>query len=89
MQAERLQGPSGETRWRLSDVIGKEEGLGVECLSGSGAIASAYNRAFAEVTRPGCPSLWGVLAASMLSVHDTSQILDTQCDVLACHSLSC
>jgi hypothetical protein len=25
----------------------------VECLSGSGAIASAYNRAFAEVTRLG------------------------------------
>ena len=49
MQAEQLQGPGGETRWRLSDVIGKEEGLGVECLSGSGAIASAYNRAFAEV----------------------------------------
>lgn len=49
-QAEQLQGPGGETRWRLSDVIGREEGLGVECLSGSGAIASAYNRAFAEVT---------------------------------------
>jgi len=25
----------------------------VECLSGSGAIASAYNRAFAEVRLPG------------------------------------
>lgn len=49
MQAERIQGPDDEVRWRLSDVIGAEEGLGVECLSGSGAIASAYNRAFAEV----------------------------------------
>lgn len=53
LQAERLEGPGGEARWRLSDVIGAEEGLGVECLSGSGAIASAYNRAFAEVRLSG------------------------------------
>ena len=32
----------------LSDVVGLEDGLGVECLSGSGAIASAYARAFKE-----------------------------------------
>ncbi len=32
----------------LQDVIGLEDGLGVECLSGSGAIASAYNRVFRE-----------------------------------------
>ena len=36
-------------RWRLTDVIGAEDGLGVECLSGSGAIASAYCKAFREV----------------------------------------
>ena len=35
-------------RWRLRDVIGSEDGLGVECLSGSGAIASTYARAFRE-----------------------------------------
>ena len=40
---------SGEVRWRLTDVIGLEDGLGVECLSGSGAIASAYCKAFREV----------------------------------------
>jgi len=28
--------------------VGLEEGLGVECLSGSGAIASAYSKAFRE-----------------------------------------
>ena len=28
--------------------MGLEDGLGVECLSGSGAIASAYSRAFRE-----------------------------------------
>jgi hypothetical protein len=46
LRAERRVGPSGEVRWLLTDVIGSEDGLGVECLSGSGAIASAYNRAF-------------------------------------------
>ena len=35
-----------EMQWVLSDVIGLEDGIGVECLSGSGAIASAYCRAF-------------------------------------------
>jgi acetyl-CoA carboxylase / biotin carboxylase 1 len=38
----------GEQRWRLTDVIGLEDGLGVECLSGSGAIAGVYTRAFRE-----------------------------------------
>jgi hypothetical protein len=33
----------------LSDIIGLEDGLGVECLSGSGAIASAYCKAFRYV----------------------------------------
>ena len=28
--------------------MGIEDGLGVECLSGSGAIASCYSRAFRE-----------------------------------------
>lgn len=34
--------------WRLTDVVGAEDGLGVECLSGSGAIAAAFARAFNE-----------------------------------------
>ena len=29
----------GECRWKLTDVVGEEDGLGIECLSGSGAIA--------------------------------------------------
>lgn len=49
LQAEKTSGPEGEVRWQLKDVIGADEGLGVECLSGSGAIASVYSRAFAEV----------------------------------------
>ncbi|KAK2079983.1 hypothetical protein QBZ16_002378 [Prototheca wickerhamii] len=39
---------AGRTRHVLHDVIGLEDGLGVECLSGSGAIAGAFARAFRE-----------------------------------------
>ena len=39
---------AGEQRWQVTDIVGQEDGLGVECLSGSGAIASAYSRAFRE-----------------------------------------
>ena len=52
MQAEPLTTGPGELRWRLTDVIGLEDGLGVECLSGSGAIAGAYCKAFREVLGP-------------------------------------
>ncbi|KAK9790754.1 hypothetical protein WJX73_002279 [Symbiochloris irregularis] len=38
----------GEDRWIIKHVVGREDGLGVECLSGSGAIASAYAKAFRE-----------------------------------------
>lgn len=41
-------GGDSEVHWVLQDVVGLEDGLGVECLSGSGAIASAYARAFRE-----------------------------------------
>lgn len=39
---------AGEKRWALTDIVGLEDGLGVECLSGSGAIASAFSKAFRE-----------------------------------------
>ena len=46
---QRALSPCGtEVRWLLSDVVGAEDGLGVECLSGSAAIATAYCRAFRE-----------------------------------------
>eukprot|EP01018_Ginkgo_biloba_P038670 Gb_33780 [translate_table: standard] len=46
--AHELKLESGETRWIIDDIIGKEDGLGVENLSGSGAIAGAYSRAYRE-----------------------------------------
>ena len=48
VKAERFVTDAGERRWILSDIIGCEDGLGVECLSGSGAIATAYSRAYNE-----------------------------------------
>ncbi|CAL1390379.1 unnamed protein product [Linum trigynum] len=39
---------TGSTRWVIDAIVGKEDGLGVENLSGSGAIASAYSRAYRE-----------------------------------------
>lgn len=39
---------AGEDRWIIKHVVGQEDGMGVECLSGSGAIAAAYARAFRE-----------------------------------------
>eukprot|EP00887_Chlorella_sp_A99_P005434 scaffold1.g5434.t1 len=48
LEASRLETEEGEERWVLTDVVGLEDGLGVECLSGSGAIAGVYARAFRE-----------------------------------------
>lgn len=46
--AHEMKMESGETRWVLDSIVGKEDGLGVENLTGSGAIASAYSRAYKE-----------------------------------------
>nr|ASZ00201.1 acetyl-CoA carboxylase 1 [Hypseocharis bilobata] len=48
VMAHELKLASGETRWVIDTIVGKEDGLGVENLSGSGAIASAYSRAYKE-----------------------------------------
>lgn len=45
--AEGIEGPDGR-RWKLTDVVGLQDGLGVECLSGSGAIAGVFSKAFRE-----------------------------------------
>ncbi|KAI3807627.1 hypothetical protein L1987_23559 [Smallanthus sonchifolius] len=39
---------SGETRWIIDTIVRKEDGLGVENLSGSGAIAGAYSKSYRE-----------------------------------------
>lgn len=39
----------GEKRHKILTIIGKEEGLGVECLRGSGLIAGATSRAYNDI----------------------------------------
>ncbi|XP_077213206.1 acetyl-CoA carboxylase 1-like isoform X2 [Tasmannia lanceolata] len=46
--AHELKTESGEIRWVIDTIVGKEDGLGVENLTGSGAIAGAYSRAYKE-----------------------------------------
>ncbi|XBI75211.1 hypothetical protein VPH35_068610 [Triticum aestivum] len=46
--AHELKLESGETRWVVDTIVGKEDGLGCENLHGSGAIASAYSNAYRE-----------------------------------------
>lgn len=39
----------GEKRHKITTIIGKEDGLGVECLRGSGLIAGATSRAYNDI----------------------------------------
>ncbi|KAI9735343.1 MAG: acetyl-coenzyme-A carboxylase [Claussenomyces sp. TS43310] len=39
----------GETRHKITTIIGAEDGLGVECLKGSGLIAGATSRAYEDI----------------------------------------
>ncbi|KAK6940126.1 Carbamoyl-phosphate synthetase large subunit-like, ATP-binding domain [Dillenia turbinata] len=46
--AHELKLSNGEIRWVIDTIVGKDDDLGVENLSGSGAIAGAYSRAYKE-----------------------------------------
>jgi acetyl-CoA carboxylase/biotin carboxylase 1 len=48
VRAEPIFSLSGEKRWIIKDIIGLEDGLGVENLSGSGAIGSTFCKAWRE-----------------------------------------
>ena len=39
----------GEERYKITTVVGAEDGLGVECLRGSGLIAGATSRAYEDI----------------------------------------
>jgi acetyl-CoA carboxylase/biotin carboxylase 1 len=39
----------GESRYKITDIIGKEEGLGVENLRGSGMIAGESSKAYKDI----------------------------------------
>lgn len=46
--AHEITVENGEMRYVIDTIVGKEDGLGVENLSGSGAIAGAYSKAYKE-----------------------------------------
>lgn len=39
----------GETRYKITTIVGAEDGLGVECLRGSGLIAGETSRAYRDI----------------------------------------
>ena len=39
----------GEVRYKITTIIGAEDGLGVECLKGSGLIAGATSKAYEDI----------------------------------------
>uniref|UniRef100_A0AAV1VHC7 Acetyl-CoA carboxylase n=1 Tax=Peronospora matthiolae TaxID=2874970 RepID=A0AAV1VHC7_9STRA len=49
VNAELLVTRSGEERYVLKDIVGREVDLGVECLRGSGTIAGETSRAYQDV----------------------------------------
>jgi acetyl-CoA carboxylase/biotin carboxylase 1 len=48
VQGEFVFSPEGEKRFKLSDIIGQEHGIGVENLRGSGMIAGETSRAYQD-----------------------------------------
>ncbi|KAG9291426.1 hypothetical protein G9A89_021845 [Geosiphon pyriformis] len=46
--AEEIE-DDGENRYKVTDIIGFQDGLGVECLMGSGLIAGATSRAYEDI----------------------------------------
>lgn len=45
-EAVRSGTDAAVAHWRLTDIVGSEDGVGVECLSGSAATAAAFSRGF-------------------------------------------
>jgi hypothetical protein len=51
---------NGEPQYKITDIIGEQDGLGVECLRGSGMIAGETSRAYGEtftITLVSCRSV--------------------------------
>ncbi|KAJ0397443.1 hypothetical protein P43SY_009298 [Pythium insidiosum] len=49
IQCEKRVAPTGEERYVVTDIVGRETDLGVECLRGSGTIAGETSRAYQEI----------------------------------------
>lgn len=49
VRASLIEDPTGESRYRITDIIGKDSGLGVENLKHAGLIAGETSRAYEEI----------------------------------------
>ncbi|XP_012280846.1 acetyl-CoA carboxylase isoform X2 [Orussus abietinus] len=49
VKASLIEDPAGESRYKITDIIGKDDGLGVENLKYAGMIAGETSRAYEEV----------------------------------------
>jgi len=49
VKASLIEDPAGESRYKITDIIGKEDGLGVENLKYAGLIAGETSRAYDEI----------------------------------------
>ncbi|KMQ93420.1 acetyl- carboxylase [Lasius niger] len=49
VKASLIEDPVGESRYRITDIIGKDDGLGVENLKYAGLIAGETSRAYDEI----------------------------------------
>jgi len=49
VNAVKVSGPGGEEEYQLTDIIGKDNDLGIENLRGSGMIAGETSRAYEEI----------------------------------------
>ncbi|XP_014484263.1 PREDICTED: acetyl-CoA carboxylase isoform X1 [Dinoponera quadriceps] len=49
VKASLIEDPAGESRYRITDIIGKDDGLGVENLKYAGLIAGETSRAYEEI----------------------------------------
>lgn len=57
----------GESRYKIIDIIGKEDTCGPKCLRGSGTIAGETSRAYDEVCSSACCEISGGISMYSLS----------------------
>lgn len=49
VKASLIEDPAGESRYKITDIIGKDDGIGVENLKYAGMIAGETSRAYSEI----------------------------------------
>ena len=59
-----------ETRYKITDIIGSQDGLGVECLRGSGLIAGATSRAYEDIFTITLVTWCVLIIYNLLSIHE-------------------